>query len=117
MDALRKRKNVGLKNKTRELRTSLEFETHFDNIFPGTDKTCAYILRYFFHTDIQLNKDLNELVSMDGTSFVFDEIDRNSNNVKPAIKLTSDVIKLIGNMYFGYHELNVFLETFPKVRL
>ena len=117
MDALRKRKNVGFKNKTRELKTTIEFETHFDNIFPGTDKSCSYILRYFFHTDIHLNKDLNELVSMGGTSFVFDEIDRNSNNVKPAIKLTSDVIKLIGNMYFGYHELDAFLETFPKVRL
>ena len=117
MDALRKRKNVGFKKKTRLLNTRLEFKTNFDIIFPGTDKTCAYILRYFFHTDIQLNKNLNELVSMDGTSFVLSEDNRHSKTVNQAVLLTDEVIKLIGNMYFGYHELDIFLETFPKVRI
>jgi len=43
----------------------LEFETDFDTIYPGTNKTCAYVLRYFFHTDIHFNKNLNELISME----------------------------------------------------
>jgi len=115
-DALRKRKNVAFKKKTRTLKTSLEFDTDFDIIYPGTDKTCAYILRYFFHTDIHFNKNLNELISMDGTSFVISIDVRPHEKANQAIMLTDEVIKLIGNMYFGYHELDVFLETFPKAK-
>ena len=116
IDALRKRKNVAFKKKTRILNTRLEFETDFDIIYPGTDKTCSYILRYFFHTDIHLNKNLNELISMDGTSFVISKDARYPKISNHAIMLTGEVIKLIGNMYFGYHELDVFLETFPKAK-
>jgi len=116
LDALRKRKNVAFKKKTRILKTKLEFETDFDTIYPGTNKTCAYVLRYFFHTDIHLNKNLNELISMDGTSFVISKDARYPKISNHAIMLTGEVIKLIGNMYFGYHELDVFLETFPKAK-
>ena len=116
LDALRKRKNVAFKKKTRILKTNLEFETDFDTIYPGTNKTCAYVLRYFFHTDIHFNKNLNELISMDGTSFVISKDARHLEIVNQAVMLTEEVIKLIGNMYFGYHELDVFLETFPKAK-
>ena len=116
LDALRKRKNVAFKKKTRILKTNLEFETDFDTIYPGTNKTCAYVLRYFFHTDIHFNKNLNELISMDGTSFVISIDVRPHEKANQAIMLTDEVIKLIGNMYFGYHELDVFLETFPKAK-
>jgi hypothetical protein len=116
LDALRKRKNVSFKKKTRILKTSLEFETDFDTIYPGTNKTCAYVLRYFFHTDIHFNKNLNELISMDGTSFVISIDAIHHEIVNQAVMLTKEVIKLIGNMYFGYHELDVFLETFPKAK-
>ena len=116
IDALRKRKNVAFKKKTRILKTNLEFETDFDTIYPGTNKTCAYVLRYFFHTDIHFNKNLNELISMDGTSFVISIDVKPHEKANQAIMLTDEVIKLIGNMYFGYHELDVFLETFPKAK-
>ena len=115
-DALRKRKNVAFKKKTRILKTNLEFETDFDTIYPGTNKTCAYVLRYFFHTDIHFNKNLNELISMDGTSFVISKDAKHHEIANQAVMLTKEVIKLIGNMYFGYHELDVFLETFPKAK-
>ena len=116
LDALRERKNVSFKKKTRILKTNLEFETDFDTIYPGTNKTCAYVLRYFFHTDIHFNKNLNELISMDGTSFVISKDARHLEIANQAVILTEEVIKLIGNMYFGYHELDVFLETFPKAK-
>ena len=35
LDALRKRKNVAFKKKTRILKTNLEFETDFDTIYPS----------------------------------------------------------------------------------
>lgn len=116
LDALRKRKNVAFKKKTRILKTNLEFEADFDTIYPGTNKTCAYVLRYFFHTDIHFNENLNELISMDGTSFVISKEARHHEIENQAVILTEEVIKLIGNMYFGYHELDVFLETFPKAK-
>lgn len=115
-DALRKRKDVAFKTKTRTLKTSLEFDTDFDIIYPGTDKTCAYVLRYFFHTEIHFNKNLNELISMDGTSFVISKDAKHHEIANQAVILTEEVIKLIGNMYFGYHELDVFLETFPEAK-
>jgi hypothetical protein len=53
---------------------------------------------------------------MDGTSFVISKDAKHHEIANQAVMLTKEVIKLIGNMYFGYHELDVFLETFPKAK-
>ena len=80
-------------------------------VFPGTDKTCEYILRYYFYTEIHLNKKSNVLFAMDGTKFHLDK--RNTS----AVSLTASVINLIGDMYYGKSEMKSFLEKYPKVGL
>tara|TARA_B100001564_G_scaffold301557_1_gene268932 strand:+ start:664 stop:1080 length:417 start_codon:yes stop_codon:yes gene_type:complete len=80
-------------------------------IFPGTDKTCEYILRYYFYTEIHLNKKSNVLFAMDGTKFQLDK--RNTS----AVSITASVINLIGGMYYGNSEVKSFLEEHPEVSL
>ena len=80
-------------------------------VFPGTDKTCEYILRYYFYTEIHLNKKSNVLFAMDGTKFHLDK--RNTS----AVSLTASVISLIGGMFYGNSEMKSFLEQHPKVSL
>ena len=80
-------------------------------VFPGTDKTCEYILRYYFYTEIHLNKKFNVLFAMDGTKFHIDK--RNTS----AVSITASVINLIGGMYYGGSEMKSFLEEHPEVSL
>ena len=42
--------------RTRDLNTVVTNSADFDYIFPNTDKSCGYILRYFFRTNIYLNQ-------------------------------------------------------------
>ena len=49
----------------------------FDYIFPNTDVSCGYVIRYFFHTNIHLGKESNKLISMNGSIFNFENIDIN----------------------------------------
>ena len=79
--------------------------------FPGTNKTCEYILRYYFYTEIHLNKKSNVLFAMDGTKFHIDK--RNTS----AVSITASVINLIGGMYYGGSEIKSFLEQHPEVVL
>ena len=76
-------------------------------VFPGTDKTCEYILRYYFYTEIHLNKKSNVLFAMDGTKFQLDK--RNTS----AVSITFSVIHLIGGMYYGDSEVKSFLDEHP----
>ena len=80
-------------------------------VFPGTDKTCEYILRYYFYTEIHLNKKSNALFAMDGTKFQLDK--RNTS----AVSITTSVINLIGGMYYGESEMKSFLLEYPEVSL
>jgi len=80
-------------------------------VFPGTDKTCEYVLRYYFFTEIHLNKKSDVLFAMDGTKFHLDK--RNTS----AVSLTASVINLIGDMHYGKSEMKSFLEQYPKVEL
>ena len=53
---------------------------------------------------------------MDGTSFdlkSLDILDKKGN----VIFITNQTIKLIGDMYFGYSELESFIEKYPKVKI
>ena len=80
-------------------------------VFPGTDKTCEYILRYYFFIEINLNKKSDVLFSLDGTKFRLDK--RNTS----VVSLTTSVINLIGAMYYGDSEMKSFLDEHPKVSL
>ena len=114
--AIKEKNSVKFKNKTRILNTVFTSKSDLDFIYPGTKKTCGYILRNYFHIEIHLNMSSNNLVSMDGTSFdlkSLDILDKKGN----VIFITNQTIKLIGDMYFGYSELESFIEKYPKVKI
>ena len=114
--AIKEKNSVKFKNKTRILNTVFTSKSDLDFIYPGTKKTCEYILRNYFHIEIHLNMSSNNLVSMDGTFFdlkSLDTLDKEGN----VIFITNQTIKLIGDMYFGYSELESFIEKYPKVKI
>ena len=116
LNAIKEKKSVKFKNKTRILNTVFTSKSDLDFIYPGTKKTCEYILRSYFHIEIHLNMSSNNLVSMDGTSLdlkSLDTLDKKSN----VIFITNQTIKLIGDMYFGYSELESFIEKYPKAKI
>ena len=111
LEALRERPGVSFVNKTRNYYTSIDDSLLFETIFPGTEITCGYILRFYFYTNIYLSSNSNELFSMDGSKFVL------TNSSKDVIALTREVIKTIGGMSMGANELENFLEDHPDAGL
>ena len=111
LTALRKSNTTAYKGQSRVLFLTTPTIKDLQTIFPGTDKTCEYILRYYFYTEIHLNKKSNLLFAMDGTKFHLDK--RNTS----AVSLTASVISLIGGMYYGGSEMKSFLEQHPKASL
>ena len=111
LKALRKSNLTFYKGQSRVLFLTTYTIEDLQTVFPGTDKTCEYILRYYFYIEIHLNKKSNVLFSMDGTKFHLDK--KNTS----AVFLTASVINLIGDMYYGKSEMKSFLDEYPKVRL
>ena len=111
LKALRKSNRTAYKGQNRVLFLTTYTTEDLQTTFPGTNKTCEYILRYYFYTEIHLNKKSNVLFAMDGTKFHIDK--RNTS----AVSLTASVINLIGDMYYGKSEMKSFLEQYPKVGL
>ena len=111
LTALRKSNTTAYKGQSRVLFLTTPTIKDLQTVFPGTDKTCEYILRYYFYTEIHLNKKSNVLFAMDGTKFQLDK--RNTS----AVSLTASVISLIGGMFYGNSEMKSFLEQHPKVSL
>ena len=111
LKALRKSNLTFYKGLSRVLFLTTHTIEDLQTVFPGTDKTCEYILRYYFHTEIHLNKKSNVLFAMDGTKFHL-----GSGNTS-AITLTASVINLIGGMYYGNIEMKSFLDKHPEVSL
>jgi hypothetical protein len=109
--ALRERSDVGFKNKTRNYYTLINDSLLFETIFPGTEISCGYILRFYFYTNIYLSAYSNELFSMDGSKFIL------SNSSKDVIILTREVIEVIGGMSMGTNELEKFFEDYPNAGL
>ena len=75
LNEIKEKKSVKFKNKTRILNTVFTSKSDLDFIYPGTKKTCGYILRNYFHIEIHLNMSSNNLVSMDGTFFDLKSLD------------------------------------------
>ena len=111
LKASRRGNSTFYKGQSRVLFLTTHTIKDLQTVFPGTDKTCEYILRYYFYTEIHLNKKSNVLFAMDGTKFHLDK--RNTS----AISLTASVISLIGGMFYGNSEMKSFLEQHPKVSL
>ena len=111
LKALRRGNSTFYKGQSRVLFLTTYTTEDLQTTFPGTNKTCEYILRYYFYTEIHLNKNSNVLFAMDGTKFHIDK--RNTS----AVSLTTSVINLIGGMYYGGSEMKSFLEEHPKVSL
>ena len=111
LKALRKSNLTSYKGLSRVLFLTTHTIEDLQTVFPGTDKTCEYILRYYFYTEIHLNKKSNVLFAMDGTKFHL-----GSGNTS-AIPLTASVMNLIGGMYYGNSEMMSFLDKHPEVSL
>ena len=111
LKALRKSNSTFYEGQSRVLFLSKYTIEDLQTIFPGTDKTCEYILRYYFYIEINLNKKSDMLFSLDGTKFRLDK--RNTS----VVSLTTSVINLIGAMYYGDSEMKSFLDEHPKVSL
>ena len=100
LKALRLSNNFSKPN--RVLRTTISDKSLFKQNYDNTNLTLDYVIRYHFYTSIYLNAEENQLISMDGTTF-----NLSSENAED---LTDEVITLIGGMYFGKKEFNVFEE-------
>ena len=111
LKALRKSNTTTYEGQSRVLFLKTYTIEDLQTIFPGTNKTCEYILRYYFYTEIHLNKKFNVLFAMDGTKFHIDK--RNTS----AVSITASVINLIGGMYYGGGEMKSFFEEHPEVNL
>ena len=114
LTALKERNDLSFDNKTRDLYTIVENSLKFDYIFPNTDVSCGYVIRYFFHTNIHLGKESNKLISMNGSIFNFENIDSMEER-EYIISLTKSVLETVGDMYFGSSELQEFLNIYPDV--
>ena len=111
LNALRKSNLTSYKGLSRVLFLTTHTIEDLQTVFPGTDKTCEYILRYYFYIEIHLNKKSNVLFAMDRTKFHL------GNGNTSAISLTASVLNLIGGMYYGNSEVKLFLDEHPEVSL
>ena len=111
LDALRERSGVFFDDNTRNYYTSINDPSLFETIFPGTETSCGYILRFYFYTNIHLSSNSNELFSMDGSRFSL------SSTSSDVVNLTREVIKIIGGMSMCASELTNFLEVYPNAVL
>ena len=116
LSALRERTDISFDKKTRDLNTLVLDSSDFAYIFPNTDISCGHIIRYYFHTNIHLGKDSNELISMDESVFRLDYFNITQQK-EYIINLSKQVITTIGNMSFGASELQGFLGAYPNVDL
>ena len=114
LTALKERNDLAFENRTRDLHSIVGDSLKFDYIFPNTDVSCGYVIRYFFHTNIHLGKESNKLISMNGSIFNFENIDSMEER-EYIISLTKSVLITIGDMYFGSSELQEFLNIYPDV--
>jgi hypothetical protein len=91
----------------RVLNTTISDKSLFQQCYNGTNLTLDYVIRYHFYTSINLNSELNQLISMDGTKF--------NLSSKNAVELTDEIISLVSKMYVGRKEFMEFKEVNKKI--
>ena len=109
LPALRERSDISFTNKTRDFYTTILDSTYFDTTYPGTNKSCGFIIRYYFYTNIFIGSDRSILVSMDRSSF-------NISSEDNVISQTKSVIERIRNMSFGNEEYQEFINEYPNLK-
>ena len=109
LPALRERSETKFSNSTRDFYSIFPDSSTFNIIYPGTNKSCGYILRYYFYTNIFIDKDQNILISMDRSRF-----NVSSNN--DVIGQTKNIIEQIRNMSFGNQEYQEFINNYPNLK-
>ena len=118
LSALRERTGISFDKKTRDLNTLVLDSSNFAYTFPNTDVSCGHILRYYFHTNIHLGKDSNELISMDKSVFRLNDFNITQQK-EYIINLSKQVMITIGDMTFGASEsvsyTHLTLPTTPYV--
>tara|TARA_Y200000002_G_C22472951_1_gene575414 strand:+ start:123 stop:557 length:435 start_codon:yes stop_codon:yes gene_type:complete len=93
----------------RVLKTTISDKSLFEQNYNNTNLTLGYVLRYHFYTSINLNSEINQLISIDGTKF--------NLSSKNAYDLTDEIISLVSKMYLGKKELEEFKELNKKPSL
>ena len=99
-EALRFKDELGFQKPYRTLKTTFKNLEGFQTYYPGTKITLEKILRYHLYTAIHINQKENKLLSMDLTEFQL----KNFNSEE---ELTKEVVRLIGEMFFGSNELKL----------
>tara|TARA_B110000116_G_scaffold113376_1_gene98499 strand:- start:5 stop:451 length:447 start_codon:yes stop_codon:yes gene_type:complete len=109
LPALRERSDISFTNSTRDFYTTILDSTYFDTTYPGTNKSCGFIIRYYFYTNIFIGSDQSILVSMDRSRF-------NISSEDNVIGQTKSVIERIRNMSFGNKEYQEFINEYPNLK-
>ena len=109
LPALRERSDISFTNSTRDFYTTILDSTYFDTTYPGTNKSCGFIIRYYFYTNIFIGSDRSILVSMDRSRF-------NILSEDNVISQTKSVIERIRNMSFGNEEYQEFINEYPNLK-
>ena len=99
-EALRFKDELGFQKPYRTLKTTFKNLEGFQTYYPGTKITLEKILRYHLYTAIHINQKENKLLSMDLTEFQI-------KNFTSEEELTKEVVRLIGEMFFGSNELKL----------
>jgi hypothetical protein len=99
-EALRFKDELGFQKPYRTLKTTFKNLEGFQTYYPGTKITLEKILRYHLYTAIHINQKENKLLSMDLTEFQL-------KNFTSEEELTKEVVRLIGEMFFGSNELKL----------
>ena len=103
-DALRQRSDLNFGRNIRILYTTIKNIQEFQENYQDSDMHLDYVIRNRLHTAIYLNQEKNYLESMDGSIF---NLPQNIN----ASKLTDEVVKLIGGMYYGSSEVRELINN------
>ncbi len=103
-DALRQRSDLNFGRNIRILYTTIKNLEEFKKTYQDSDMYLDYVIRNRLHTAIYLNQEKNYLESMDGSIF---DLTQNIN----ASKLTDEVVKLIGGMYYGSSEVRELINN------
>ena len=109
LPALRERSDISFTNSTRDFYTTILDSTYFDTTYPGTNRSCGFIIRYYFYTNIFIGSDQSILVSMDRSRF-------NISSQDNVISQTKSVIERIRNMSFGNEEYQEFINEYPNLK-
>ena len=109
LPALRERSDISFTNSTRDFYTTILDSTYFETTYPGTNKSCGFIIRYYFYTNIFIGSNQSILVSMDRSRF-------NISSKDNVISQTKSVIERIRNMSFGNEEYQEFINEYPNLK-